>query len=202
MLKCDRSAPKTGREGPRVTTIYKSANAQHGGGGARQSLSWLGRRWERWLSSISRPPRSRRDGGKAFRAVDGFDAGCGRRRHAWGSAQMEPSRGGDLFPHLYAALPVKACFGRSLCRMRSTDGACSGAKTVIGLFDRLARPFLYALDPEDAHVCDQALKFAPLPSAAATTRGWRCGFRAQLLQSGRIAAGFDKNAEVPDALLR
>ena len=38
---------------------------------------------------------------------------------------------------------------------------------MIGLFDRLARPFLHALDPEDAHgLAIRLLKFAPLPAAS------------------------------------
>ena len=39
---------------------------------------------------------------------------------------------------------------------------------MIGLFDRLARPLLHALDPEDAHgLAIKMLKFAPLPRGAA-----------------------------------
>jgi dihydroorotate dehydrogenase len=75
---------------------------------------------------------------------------------------------------------------------------------VIGLFDRLARPFLHALDPEDAHgLAIRLLKFAPLPPAAADDR--RLAMRVFGLNFPNpigIAAGFDKNAEVPDALLR
>jgi dihydroorotate dehydrogenase len=75
---------------------------------------------------------------------------------------------------------------------------------VIGLFDRLARPFLYALDPEDAHgLAIKLLKFAPLPSAAADdTRLAMRVFGLNFSNPVGIAAGFDKNAEVPDALLR
>jgi dihydroorotate dehydrogenase len=75
---------------------------------------------------------------------------------------------------------------------------------VIGLFDRLARPFLRALDPEDAHrLAVRMLKFAPLPPAAPNdkrlaTRVFGLNFPNPI----GIAAGFDKNAEVPDALLR
>jgi len=75
---------------------------------------------------------------------------------------------------------------------------------VIGLFDRLARPFLHALEPEDAHgLAIKMLKFAPLPPAAAddkrlATRVFGLNFPNPV----GIAAGFDKNAEVPDALLR
>ncbi len=75
---------------------------------------------------------------------------------------------------------------------------------MIGLFDRLARPFLHALEPEDAHgLAIKMLKFAPLPRAAADDK--RLAMRAFGLNFPNpvgIAAGFDKNAEVPDALLR
>jgi dihydroorotate dehydrogenase len=75
---------------------------------------------------------------------------------------------------------------------------------VIGLFDRLARPLLYALEPEDAHgLAIRLLKLAPLPSAAIDDK--RLAMRVFGLNFPNpigIAAGFDKNAEVPDALLR
>jgi dihydroorotate dehydrogenase len=75
---------------------------------------------------------------------------------------------------------------------------------VIGLFDRLARPLLHALDPEDAHrLAIRLLQFAPLPPRAQDDK--RLGMRVFGLNFPNpigIAAGFDKNAEVPDALLR
>jgi dihydroorotate dehydrogenase len=75
---------------------------------------------------------------------------------------------------------------------------------MIGLFDQLARPLLRALDPEDAHMLAlKALKLAPLPRPAADDA--RLAVRAFGLNFGNpigIAAGFDKNAEAPDALLR
>jgi len=75
---------------------------------------------------------------------------------------------------------------------------------VIGLFDRLARPFLHVLEAEDAHgLAIKMLKFAPMPPAARDDR--RLAVRAFGLNFPNpvgIAAGFDKNAEVPDALLR
>lgn len=75
---------------------------------------------------------------------------------------------------------------------------------MIGFFGRLARPLLHALDPEDAHaITVAALKFAPLPRAARDDR--RLAVRALGLNFPNpvgVAAGFDKNAEVPDALLR
>jgi dihydroorotate dehydrogenase len=75
---------------------------------------------------------------------------------------------------------------------------------MIGLFDQLARPLLRALDPEDAHTLAlMALKLAPLPRPAADDS--RLAVRACGLNFGNpigIAAGFDKNGEAPDALLR
>jgi len=75
---------------------------------------------------------------------------------------------------------------------------------VIGLFERLARPFLHALDPEDAHsLTIKMLACAPLPRAAGDDK--RLAVRAFGLNFPNpigMAAGFDKNAEVPDALLR
>jgi dihydroorotate dehydrogenase len=75
---------------------------------------------------------------------------------------------------------------------------------VIGLFERFARPLLRAMDPEDAHSLTlRALRLAPLPRAAEDDP--RLAVRAFGLNFPNpigLAAGFDKNAEVPDALLR
>ncbi|HKM88197.1 MAG TPA: quinone-dependent dihydroorotate dehydrogenase, partial [Xanthobacteraceae bacterium] len=75
---------------------------------------------------------------------------------------------------------------------------------MIGLFERLARPLLLALDPEDAHgLTIRMLKLAPLRRAAGDDK--RLAMRAFGLNFPNpvgMAAGFDKNAEVPDALLR
>ncbi len=75
---------------------------------------------------------------------------------------------------------------------------------MIGFFDRLTRPFLHALDPEDAHrLAVNLLKFAPLPPARPDDP--RLAMRVFGLNFPNpigIAPGFDKDAEVPDALLR
>ena len=75
---------------------------------------------------------------------------------------------------------------------------------MIGLFDRLARPFLHALDPEDAHrLAIRMLQFAPLPPAARDDKRLMMRvFGLNFPNPIGMAAGFDKNAEVPDALLR
>jgi dihydroorotate dehydrogenase len=74
---------------------------------------------------------------------------------------------------------------------------------VIGFFDRLARPLLRVLEPEDAHrLAVNLLKMAPLPPAPRDDP--RLGTRVFGLNFPNpigIAAGFDKEAEVPDALL-
>jgi dihydroorotate dehydrogenase len=75
---------------------------------------------------------------------------------------------------------------------------------VIGLFDRLSRPLLRALDPEDAHtLAIKALRYVPVVRAppdddALTVRAFGLKFPNPV----GLAAGFDKNAQVPDALLR
>ena len=75
---------------------------------------------------------------------------------------------------------------------------------MIGLFDRLSRPLLRALDPEDAHnLALKALRFMPVPKAAAdppelAVRAFGLNFPNPV----GIAPGFDKNALAPDALLR
>jgi dihydroorotate dehydrogenase len=72
------------------------------------------------------------------------------------------------------------------------------------MFDGLVRPFLRTLDPEDAHgLTIGMLKFAPHLRAVRDDK--RLATRAFALNFPNpigMAAGFDKNAEVPDAVLR
>src|SRR5258708_18867941 len=75
---------------------------------------------------------------------------------------------------------------------------------MITLFDRLLAPLLRTLDPEQAHALAlAALKRAPLPRPAADNEKLRMqAFGLTFPNPVGIAAGFDKHAEVPDALLR
>ena len=75
---------------------------------------------------------------------------------------------------------------------------------MIGLFDRLAAPLLRTLDPERAHALAlNALKLAPLPRAAPDDEKLRVqAFGLTFPNPVGLAAGFDKNAEVPDPLFR
>jgi dihydroorotate dehydrogenase len=75
---------------------------------------------------------------------------------------------------------------------------------MIGLLESLVRPVLRLLDPEDAHrLAIRALKFPPFVKLTADDP--RLAVRAFGLNFPNpigMAAGFDKHAEVPDALLR
>jgi dihydroorotate dehydrogenase len=75
---------------------------------------------------------------------------------------------------------------------------------VIGLLDALARPMLRMLDPEDAHrLAIHALKFPPFVKLVADDRKLAVrAFGLNFPNPVGMAAGFDKHAEVPDALLR
>ena len=74
---------------------------------------------------------------------------------------------------------------------------------MIGFFDRLARPLLRALDPEDAHsFAIKGLKLAPrFPRRPDDPRLAVRAFGLNFPNPIGIAPGFDKHAEVPDALL-
>ncbi|MBX9711593.1 MAG: quinone-dependent dihydroorotate dehydrogenase [Xanthobacteraceae bacterium] len=75
---------------------------------------------------------------------------------------------------------------------------------MIRAFDALTLPLLRRLDPEDAHrLAIGGLRMLPVPRAKAddpklATRAFGLNFPNPI----GMAAGFDKNAEVPDALLR
>jgi dihydroorotate dehydrogenase len=75
---------------------------------------------------------------------------------------------------------------------------------VIGLFDRLSRPFLRALDPEDAHtLAVKALRYVPLAKSPPDAGELHVqAFGLNFPNPVGLAAGFDKNGQVPDALLR
>ena len=75
---------------------------------------------------------------------------------------------------------------------------------MIGLYDALGRPLLGRLEAETAHhLAIKALKLAPLPNRSEddpllAVRAFGLNFSNPV----GMAAGFDKHAEVPDALLR
>jgi dihydroorotate dehydrogenase len=75
---------------------------------------------------------------------------------------------------------------------------------LIGFFDRLSRPLMRALDPEDAHtLAIRALRYVPAMRAAPDPPALAVrAFGLNFPNPVGLAAGFDKNAQVPDALLR
>ena len=75
---------------------------------------------------------------------------------------------------------------------------------MIGLFDRLSRPFLRALDPEDAHALTvKALRYVPLAKSPPDAAELHVqAFGLNFPNPVGLAAGFDKNGQVPDALMR
>lgn len=75
---------------------------------------------------------------------------------------------------------------------------------MIGFLDALARPVLFSLDPETAHHwAIKALRNVPLPPAAPNDSRLRVrAFGLDFPNPLGLAAGFDKNGEVVDAILR
>ncbi|MDO8875340.1 MAG: quinone-dependent dihydroorotate dehydrogenase [Pseudolabrys sp.] len=75
---------------------------------------------------------------------------------------------------------------------------------MIGLFDLLSRPLMRALDPEDAHALAlKALRFLPQTKPDADPPELRVrAFGLNFPNPIGLAAGFDKDAVAPDALLR
>ena len=76
--------------------------------------------------------------------------------------------------------------------------------SLIGAAFQLARPYLHARDAEDAHLTTiKALKcLPPLPVPKADPRLAQQLFGLRFPNPLGLAPGFDKNAEVPDAMLR
>ena len=115
------------------------------------------------------------------------------------------SRNDELFPHLYGELDLGAVTGvldmHARLRRHSRH---SGADAVIRAFDAFSLPLLRWFDPEDAHrLAIQGLRL--LPPMRPRPDDPKLAVRAFGLNFPNpigMAAGFDKSAEVPDALLR
>ena len=119
--------------------------------------------------------------------------------------RWERSRNDELFPHLYGELDLGAVTAILDMRARS-DGypRHSGACAVIRAFDAFSLPLLRWFDPEDAHrMAIQGLRL--LPPMRPRPDDSKLAVRAFGLNFPNpigMAAGFDKSAEAPDALLR
>jgi dihydroorotate dehydrogenase len=120
-----------------------------------------------------------------------------QRKSVWNTG-LGPDAAGR---HQRSALPRRNCADR----VRGNNDASPEFPALIGLFDRLARPLLRALDPEDAHALalGALAVTAPLQRPAADDAHLAIdAFGLRFANPLGIAAGFDKNAQVPDAILR
>ena len=119
--------------------------------------------------------------------------------------KYEPSRGGALFPHLYAPLDLARCIWAKPLPL-GTDGAMSfrsfehDRPVSNGSAGRRCSRF----DPETAHGLSIAALKCGLPFRPSAAPDPRLEVRVAGLDFPNplgMAAGYDKNAEVPDALL-
>ena len=117
--------------------------------------------------------------------------------------RWEPSRGGALFPHLYAGLPMSAVvWSRPL--PLGADGRHIFREPSAMRLAKVAGPVLRRLPAETAHrAAINGLKI--VPPARAPSSDPRLAVEVLGLKFPNplgLAAGFDKNAEVPGAMLR
>jgi dihydroorotate dehydrogenase len=92
---------------------------------------------------------------------------------------------------------------KNAMRLDRVRPPCDPERVVIGIFDRLARPWLRLLDPEDAHrLTIKALQWVPRKAPPPDdSRLAARAFGLNLPNPVGMAPGFDKHAEVADALL-
>ena len=146
------------------------------------------------------------------------------RKHRWGQEDLvlvtvdaerlgaalrwEPSREGAVFPHLYGALPLNTVLGVERLPL-GMEGEhvfprLREPRRPRALFDA-ALPLLRALPPEAAHratILALRAGVAPLRIAADPPSLGITLWNRRFPNPIGLAAGFDKNAEVPDAMLR
>ncbi len=115
----------------------------------------------------------------------------------------EPSRGGALFPHLYAALPMSAVLWVKPLPLGENGHVFPDEIPVIEFSMLSPGRFFCKLDPETAHrLTIKALSL--LPPRAAPPDDPRLAVSAFGLDFPNplgLAAGFDKHGEVVDAML-
>jgi len=121
------------------------------------------------------------------------------------TVKWEKSRGGALFPHVYGEIPASAVRGlRHVRRNEEGDWILPSEHGEPLMSHDLATRLLHGLDPETAHRLGiQGLKlglgprqFSRDPDILHTRLAG-----LDLPNPVGLAAGFDKNAETPDALL-
>src|SRR5258708_2242503 len=107
-------------------------------------------------------------------------------------------------PSLRCIAARRGAVGKTAAVGRRSAPRLSRARAVIGLLEAFVRPLLRLLDAEDAHrLAIHALRWPPFVKLVADDS--RLAVRAFGLNFPNpvgMAAGFDKHAEVPDALLK
>ena len=130
-------------------------------------------------------------------AVRGEDLGAALR--------YEPSRGGDLFPHLYGPLPLAVVLRVDPHAARPRRCADRSGRALMVSWYGAGRHLLFKLDPELAHRLSIVALRSGLAPACRVPQDPRLTVEAAGMRFDHpigMAAGYDKNAEVPDALLR
>ena len=173
-------------------------------GRSGRRLRGRGRRPRSTATSTSRPPRRRRrPPPNGLRAAAISRSWPSTPTRSGTALRWEPSRGGALFPHLYGPLPTSAVAVGALAAARAgRPPRLWGPRAVslTGLFE----PLVKRLPPETAHrAAILGLKVAwptpaPRPAPRLAVQALGLTFPNPL----GLAAGFDKNAEVPGAMLR
>src|SRR6202140_2380666 len=221
-LKCTGSADTVGAENPEAPGKAQETQPQAGLWTRAQDLQNMSRFGLARGRAARRVPRQRRrhprrlhpffsslstggDSKKAFPGPDRTVPDRGRCRRAGGCAAV-----GALAPRR----TVSASLWRSRSRRRHRRARHpralrrisrpSGARAVIRAFDAFSLPLLRWFDPEDAHrLAIQGLRL--LPPVRPRRDDPKLAVRAFGLNFPNpigMAAGFDKSAEAPDALLR
>ena len=154
------------------------------------------------FSTAEQAPRRRRNGSPAA------TISCSRRSRRTRSGpalRWEPSRGGALFPHLYAPSGARrGRLGAPVAARRRRAPSLRKPRGMTRALSALALPLLPRLPPETAHrAAIGALKFAPLPPAARRDPRLKVhAFGLDFPNPLGMAAGFDKNARSPRRVAR
>src|SRR5258706_1834007 len=164
----------------------------------------LGRRPGGWLHPLFQRRSGDGDGATLLRRSPGPDGPCRPRRIARRGAEVGAvSRRGSVSPPVRAAGPRLG--DRSATGAPRTEWpARSGRPVVMSALHAFASRALRRIDPEDAHgLAIMALKAGlgprPRPLHGAALEVEVGGLR--LMNPVGLAAGFDKNAQVPNAML-
>src|SRR6476620_5007359 len=175
------------------------------GGRARAGVCRRAGRPARWLHPFLDGRAGGRNRGQALRRRRRSYADRRRCRRARSGAEMGSlSRRGTVSASLWRTAAHRGAVGAAAAARSRRPARLSGSDAMIGLLTSLARPFMGLLAPESAHrLAIKGLQLAPLPPpAAADARLAVRAFGLNFPNPVGMAPGFDKHAEVPDALLR